>query len=273
MKQFERREAILTLLRETSGVVYIDDLVAQTGASPSTVRRDLRTLETAGELTALRGGAVRLNERMSELPVAAKELINIHEKRAIATAAADLVEDRDTIYVDSGTTTLQVLPLLRNVRVHVVTSNTHVLALRLDPRIQVTMLPGDYLADTGSVAGALTDRVLEDMFFDKAFIGANGCSRRAGVTTFDLREANKKRLAQEHSGETYVLVDHTKLGATALCRAFDLSQCTVICDQDDELLAAAKGRVIAGKAAEEDSQASRRRREEARVAPGDAGTG
>ncbi|MHA7191917.1 DeoR/GlpR family DNA-binding transcription regulator [Arthrobacter sp. MDT2-16] len=223
----------------------IDELIAATGASPSTVRRDIRVLEEAGQVVSLRGGAVRRDHRFIELPAAAKSLLNQPEKASIARAAASLVEDGDTIYLDSGTTATSMLEHLQGTRVHVITSNTQVFSGPISPTIDITVLGGDYLPDLGSIVGALTDRMLNDLFFDKAFIGTNGISRSAGITTFDIREANKKRLAHEHSQKTFVLADSSKLGQVSLCRAFDLIDATVITEKYAEVLQGAQDFILA----------------------------
>lgn len=243
MKSYARHELILDRVA-TGETVTLDELMDATGASPSTVRRDVRALERAGHVVSLRGGAIRVEDRTSELPAAAKALINREEKTAIAHAAAGLVRDNETIYVDSGTTALELVRSLHNVRAHVITSNTQVLALPLPKTLTVTALGGDFLPDIGSVAGTMTDRELAELFFDRAFIGATGVSTDAGVTTFDIREANKKRIVHSHSRETYVLADSSKLDRVSLCRAFGLSDCTIVTDADSPLLREARDVIV-----------------------------
>lgn len=243
MIQFERKRMILETLL-SADMVYIDDLVDSIGVSPSTVRRDIDALVKSGQVIALRGGAVRLNERLSELPSKAKALINKDAKVAIAAAAAREVSDGDTIYIDSGTTTLQMMPFLRGRRIQVVTSNTHLLNLLPDERMRITVLAGEYLASIGSIAGSLTERLLHDMFFDKAFIGASGCSAKAGLSTFDIREASKKRIVHDNSNESFVLIDSSKFGKSTLFKALELQECALITDRYHELLASARSYVV-----------------------------
>lgn len=244
MKSFARHQLILDHV-SSGEPVSIDDLIEATGASPSTVRRDIRTLEESGQVVSLRGGAIRLEESPRELPAAAKSLINPAEKAAIATAAAAIVDDGDTIYIDSGTSLTEFFRALHGVRAHVITSNTQILTLMPDPAVTITALGGDYLPDIGSVAGTITDRELGELYFDKAFIGATGISAAAGVTTFDIREANKKRIAYEHSRSTYVLADSSKFDHVSLCRAFMLAECTVVTNAHGDVLQSAKATIIA----------------------------
>lgn len=245
MIQYERKRAILEQLRGAQ-LAHIDDLVETTGASASTVRRDIDALVKSGQVIALRGGAIRLNNRLSELPAATKALINREAKQAIAAAAAALVTDGDTVYIDSGTTTLLMMPLLQSRRIHVITSNTQLLTMTPGEKMRVTILAGDYNASIGSISGSLTERLLGDLYFDKAFVGASGCSAKAGINTFDIREATKKRIVHDNSDEPYVLLDSSKFGKSTLCKALDLDECCVITDAYHELLGAAKSSIIAG---------------------------
>lgn len=245
MKQFARHQLILDTLRNGEAV-EISELVDATGASSSTVRRDLRVLEDSGRIVSLRGGYVRLNDRRFELPTAAKAQVNQLEKDVIATLAAATVQNDETIYLDSGTTATLVVSHLLDKRVHVITSNTHVLTLDLPRNLTITMLGGDYAPDIGSVAGPLTDQALADLYFDRSFIGVTGVSPGAGVTTYDLGEANKKRVVQAHSRVTYALADSSKFNQVSLCSAFKLSECVVISDRYDPLLDGAGGHITPG---------------------------
>lgn len=239
MIPYERRTRILSLLSEDA-FVLLDDLADALGVSGSTVRRDVAALADSGEVVALRGGGVRRTGRAAELSSSAKAELNLTAKRAIAMLAVKAVEDGDTVYLDSGTTTLQMLPLLEGRQIQIVTSSTQALAMVPDgPRVLV--LGGDYLASIGSVAGSWTERMLSDLFFDKAFLGASGCSRQAGVSTFDVREAAKKRLAHEHARETYVLADSSKFGVSTLHRALPVEECIILTERFDEVLESAKG--------------------------------
>lgn len=245
MIQYERKQLILDQLRG-SELAHIEELVDTTGASPSTVRRDIDALVRSGQVIALRGGAIKLNDRPYELPTSAKQLINREAKQAIAAAAAELVNDGDTVYIDSGTTTLQMMPLLRTRRIHVITSNTQIFSMAPGDKVRITILAGDWIASIGSIAGSLTERLLSELFFDKAFIGASGCSLKAGINTFDIREATKKRIVHDNSEESYVLLDSSKFGKSTLCKAFELSETSLITDEYHELLAGTKSYIVAG---------------------------
>lgn len=254
MKPSQRRERILALVREAE-VMTIDELVEVMGVSSSTVRRDINRLMEVGDLIALRGGSVRLNEQVSEPSTSAKALLNPAAKTVIAEVAANLVDDGDVIYLDSGSSALQMMPLLQHKRIQLVTSNMQVLALADDFAGSIIVLGGEYLPNLGSVVGPMTARELSQMSFDKAFIGASGCSRRGGINTFDMREASKKRIVHERTRRPYVLADSSKFGVDTFYTAIDLAECQVITEAYDELLESAQGYLIAAPPRHEDLSA------------------
>ena len=106
----------------------------------------------------------------------------------------------------------------------------------LETDINVIMIGGDVLKSTASIVGSITDNSLKDMFFDKAFIGATGYDLQSGINTPDSREANKKRIVKGNSSEVYVLADSSKSGKRTMCKAMELSECTIITEQKTELL-------------------------------------
>ena len=243
MIRFERKRLIIELLGK-SDVAYLGELAEATGSSESTVRRDVDDLVKEGEVVALRGGAVRLNQRMVELPTAVKALINKDEKTAIAAAAARQVTDGESIYIDAGTTALQMIPFLTGLNLQIVTSNTHLLSLAAQPGIRITVLAGEYLASTGSIVGSLTEDMLRRMFFDRAFIGASGVSARSGITTCDEREAMKKQIVHANSTQSFVLADHTKFDKSSTYQALKPSETVIITNVYHELLATAKDYIL-----------------------------
>ena len=105
MKSFARHQLILDRVALGDSIL-IDDLVTATGASPSTVRRDIRELERSGQVVSLRGGAIRAEERAAELPAALKSQINRDEKVAIARAAAAMVVEELRSYCANVVLTL-----------------------------------------------------------------------------------------------------------------------------------------------------------------------
>jgi len=231
MIPYIRRQMILDYMSGKE-VVYLKDISEFLNSSISTIRRDLGSLEKEGLVKLLNGGAATLQSRSYDLPVAKKSQINIEAKEIIAQKAADLVEDGDVIYIDSGTTTIIMMKFLKKKKITIVTSGLAFPRDQLTPDIKLIYLGGELLVDLESLVGTITEKQLLSMYFDKAFIGANGyCDQ--GVFTFDLREARKKEIVMNQSRKAYLLVDTSKEGKRGFARAFGLEDCILITERND----------------------------------------
>lgn len=236
MIPYERRKIMLAEL-ERCEIVSLDDFcTALSGVSESTIRRDLKTLETEGQVVLLRGGAAKMRTGSYDTPVNSRNLLHVREKELIAKEAAALVKDGEVIYVDAGSTCLRMIPFLKDKRITLVTTNAMIFPEIVESELDCTLLGGDILKSTASIVGPMTDNLLRDMFFDKAFIGATGYDLQSGINTPDYREANKKRIVKENSKEVYALVDSSKEGKRTMCKAFELSECVLITERETELL-------------------------------------
>lgn len=236
MIPYERRKRMLEEL-DKKEIVDLDELVAALKTvSHSTVRRDLKVLSDEGQVILLRGGGVKLKRGSSDTPVHSRSIINIKEKDMIAKRAAELVKDGEVVYIDSGTTPVRMLKYLRNKRISVVTTSTILLNELEGSRLECIVLGGHVNKSTASIVGPITDNLLREMHFDKAFLGASGYDVTAGVNTPDYQEANKKRIVKANSRECYVLADSSKEGKVTMCSAFDLSGITLITEKISENL-------------------------------------
>src|SRR5512136_656502 len=121
----QRWDNLRALIRDR-GVIRIEDLCRELKVSPATVRRDLDQLEQGGAIRRVHGGAVSVEGRMDEPLFADKTSLAAREKRRIAEAALAFVEPDDTIYLDGGSTVLELARLLRDrTNLTVVTNSLH----------------------------------------------------------------------------------------------------------------------------------------------------
>jgi DeoR family transcriptional regulator, fructose operon transcriptional repressor len=233
---YVRRKHILDLVTENE-IITLEELQKHLiMVSMSTIRRDVLYLQKQNLVQMLRGGAVKLDTKEEvEQPLTEKLQINLSAKARIAQYAAKLVHEGDTIYIDSGTTAAFMVDYLADRNITIVTSSLQVIADANKMKANILILGGEINKTIGSVSGPITDRQLEDIYFDKAFIGASGFSTISGINTFDIREASKKRIVQKNSKVTYVLVDSSKAGKNAMCRAFGLADCIVITDESNAI--------------------------------------
>ena len=154
--------------------------------------------------------------------------MNFEQKEIIARKAADLVQDGDCIYVDSGTTTISMLRYSKGKNVTVVSSSTQIIEYLPIKGVKCILLGGEVRADLASVFGALTEKMLTNMYFDKSFIGANGYVEDEGIYTYDPRESRKKEIVKENSQQVYVLMDTSKKNKRAFTKVFDFNKCVLI---------------------------------------------
>ena len=224
----ERHQLILSLLKEKE-VVRIQELVDTTGASESTIRRDLSELEEQRLLKRVHGGATALQNKIEEPTILEKAVKNEQQKIAIARYAASLVKERDSIFIDAGTTTNQMLSYLPE-NIIVVTSSPDIGLQLIKRNIKTILLGGELKAATLSVVGREAIKSISQYRFDKCFLGINGIDKHHGLTTPDPDEAYVKQLALQFSDERYVLCDSEKFSGVTFAKVADLRGITVITD-------------------------------------------
>lgn len=223
----ERQKVIIDLLKEKR-TIKIQEIVDVTNASESTIRRDLTELENEGKLKRIHGGATMLGGKFHEPSILDKTAKNIHEKQLIAKKASSLIQESDCVFLDAGTTTLQMIPYLEDKKVIVVTNGlTHV--EKLVEHGITTYLTGGYVkGKTGALVGPQTIDSIENYRFDKCFLGVNGFDLTFGYTTPDPEEAAVKRSASEYAKDTYILADGTKYEEVSFSNIGALDMATLI---------------------------------------------
>ena len=211
----ERHRRIHELLREQR-VVRVSVLSEQLGVSEVTIRRDLEVLERRGMLERTHGGAVATQWVRSEPAYRDAASTNPIEKRLIGAAAAALVEQGDALYLNGGTTTLQVFRHLRATGLKVATNHVGIALEAADRDVELLLLGGHYRAPSNSVVGPFATEALRRTHATKAFIGVEGISVGSGLTTPVAAEAEIARVMIEQTrGRVLVVADHSKIGTVA----------------------------------------------------------
>lgn len=229
----ERLEIILSLLKEKQ-IIKIKDIIDATNASESTIRRDLTELENQHKLERVFGGAMLPDKHSLEPNIADKSTINLQEKISIAQYAASLIEERECIFLDAGSTTFQMIPFLKDRELIVVTNGyTHVNSL-VEMGITTYVTGGLMKTRTGALVGTHTIKSLKNYRFDKCFLGVNGFHKDYGFTTPDPEEAAVKQLASSLARKTYVVADPAKYNKVSFAKVLDLEQATLIVSETDQ---------------------------------------
>ncbi|WP_077614129.1 DeoR/GlpR family DNA-binding transcription regulator [Caenibacillus caldisaponilyticus] len=222
----ERQRMILRILKE-KGAATVRELAEATRSSEATVRRDLHQLEEAGKLIRFHGGAETLGIKAEDRPVGERLTEMREEKAAIGRRAAAMVQKGDCIYLDAGTTTLQMIDHLPQ-DIVVVTNGLPVAERCLERDLKTYLIGGVVKPATKALVGRGALDALSQYRFDKCFIGINGIHLLHGLTTPDPEEAHIKRLAMELSEDIYVLADETKFGKISFALVHPLERLTII---------------------------------------------
>lgn len=207
----QRHKMILQELEKT-GNVTVARLVALTGASESSIRRDLVELDHLGFLKRVHGGATpipKVTETVED-PLAKRQLLNSNEKKRIARYAASLIEENDVVYLDAGSSTLEMIEYLNQKEAHYITNGLMQAQQLTLKGFHVVCLGGEIRNITGACVGANAIKALSRYHFSKGFFGTNGMDLKNGFTTPDSEEAAIKELAMERCQMCYVLADHSK---------------------------------------------------------------
>jgi DeoR/GlpR family transcriptional regulator of sugar metabolism len=223
-----RRDRLLELVA-SRGAVRLAELCRELGASPATVRRDLEELDGCGRLRRFHGGAVSLGKRLEEPLFDDKTAIAAREKHRIAEAALKLVGAGETVYLDGGSTVLELASLLRDRSDVTVVTNSLRAALELavkGPRL--ILVGGELRRLSQTLVGPLTAAILGELRPDKAFMGTMGMDPEGGLTTSDPAEAHTKRLAVAASRQVVLLAHSAKAGKSAFVRSGSLSDVDVL---------------------------------------------
>jgi DeoR family fructose operon transcriptional repressor len=212
----QRRERIQEYLA-IHQIARTADLCALLETSEATVRRDLEWLEAEGILERTHGGAIANQRLTSEPEYLQRVQKNPEEKRSIGALAASLIEERDIVFVNSGTTAAQVLHNIRADAGISVFSNNLVAALEMgETGFQHYLIGGEYQPRSKSVAGRFAIENLRQVYADKCIVGVDGISLKHGCTVPTNAEAEVVRLMIERTkGQVIVVADHSKWGVVS----------------------------------------------------------
>lgn len=226
----ERQQRILEILRENF-TIRVSRLSEILGVSEMTIRRDLDVLEKRGLVERTHGGAVFRQERVAgkfQFKNAIKE--NLNEKKQIARRAAAMIAPHDTIYIGEGTGAAMIVRYMEPaLPCSIFTNNLGIIAEANDIAAEIVVLGGSYDSATHSLAGPLTMEMIRQVNATKVFLGADGLSLSAGMTTPNLQVAIIDRSMIQHTrGKVIILSNHTKFGLVAEMSIVRLKQIDVL---------------------------------------------
>ena len=237
LSALDRREEIVRLVDEAQRV-GVSDLTTRFGVTDASIRRDLILLEEAGRLRRVHGGAVSRAAKIGAGTYATKLRINREEKARIANAAARLVHPGEVVLFDSGTTVAQVaaqMPAALRAP-NAITAVTYSLPV-IDElgsweAPHLVVIGGLYLPDYRAFVGPQTIERLRDLTADVIFLGCDGLTVEAGLTTPHVLAAEVGAVATARSRRVIVVADASKLGRQGFAPIVSLAEVDVLITDD-----------------------------------------
>lgn len=220
----QRQNEILNIARAT-GRVVVDDLVRRFEVSAQTIRKDLNDLCDQRLLARIHGGAI-IASGVENLAYEARRFVAADEKKAIGIAAAALIPNGSSLFINIGTTTEEVASALNDHEdLLVITNNLNVaMMLYRHPRIEVIVAGGTVRRGDGAVIGSTAINLIGQFKVDYAIIGASAIDETGALLDFDYREVQAAQAIIANARSVMLVADSSKLQRKAAVRIADFSQ-------------------------------------------------
>lgn len=212
----QRREKIQEYLA-IHQIARTADLCDLLETSEATVRRDLEWMEQKGILERTHGGAILSQRMILEQEYQQRVQHHPEEKRKIGELAATLIEDGDIVFINSGTTSTQVLQhIRRDARITVFTNNVSAVMELGDPGFHYHMIGGEFQPRSNSLAGRFALDNLNLVYANKAILGVDGISLKHGCTVPTLPESEVvRKMIERTKGQIIIAADYSKWGVVS----------------------------------------------------------
>jgi DeoR/GlpR family transcriptional regulator of sugar metabolism len=225
----ERKRKISQFIEENKKAT-VTELSELFGVSESTIRRDLEELDEQGVIQRAHGGAVVVERAAPEPPIIQRIAENEEKKRKIGKAAAELVRNGETVFLGSGTTTLEVARnLVKRDNLTVITNALNIANLFAGkPNIAVIIVGGLLRHSELSMIGHITEQALKELHADKVIMGMRAVSIEEGLTSDYLSETMTDRTIIQFAPEVILVADHTKFGKVSTAYVAPVGQITTL---------------------------------------------
>jgi len=233
-----REKQILQTLTEDPSTPS-QELAKRFGVSVVTIRTDLKNLAARGVITRTHGGALPAFHKS----ITNRQAVRSEEKHRIAKAAADLVQEGDTIMIVAGTTTALIAKyLLGKGNIHIVTDSTLILPyVRANPALNLTVVGGEFRGSSESFVGPQALEAVERFNCKMAFLGTDGFSLERGLTTHLIEGAEMVKVMAAHADKSILLADSSKYGRSGFVSIMPLKTMdTLISDTEFDPVVAAQ---------------------------------
>jgi DeoR family ulaG and ulaABCDEF operon transcriptional repressor len=230
-----KRFRLILAAAEAQGIVTVQEMMERLGASSATVRRDISELAKARELYKVHGGAEALGHTqrsgMRQFSLDYANATSLRQKIAIADKAVSLCSDDESVIINGGSTTYQMVHALQNRTMQVLTNSLPIAAyLFAHSNVRLQVPGGEVYRDQHIILSPFDNDTIRNYSASKLFMGAS-CLNRSGLLESDPRLIQAERKILSQASELIVLIDSSKftgVGSLILCPLTDID--TVICD-------------------------------------------
>lgn len=187
----------------------LDELVTVFEVSKNTIRRDVQELVDRGELKKVYGGVSVIHKKLESFED--RQVRNQQQKVLISKKASSFVEDGDFIFIDSGTTTIEMFEFIKDKNITIFTNSIDFIVRALPfENLNVISIGGMLERKTNALVNPRNMDLLKDYNIKKAFMASTGISLVNGVTNASPLESELKKTVVNRSAEVYLLVDQDK---------------------------------------------------------------
>ncbi|WP_177173450.1 DeoR/GlpR family DNA-binding transcription regulator [Propionispora vibrioides] len=236
MLGLERRQKIMECLKQNNKV-YVNELSKLFQVTEETIRRDLEKLENEGLLYRSHGGAVLKDPIIEDLSFSKRSVENSPAKQIIADKAKLLINDGDTIMVDSSTTAQALIHLLVNKKnITIITNSIKLLNDFADTDFTMISTGGDLRSHSFAQVGTAACKALSRYYVDFAIISCKGIDREKGIMESNEAESDIKQQMVRQVRSTLLLVDHSKFDKISFIKTLDFTDVDyIVTDQKPDI--------------------------------------
>lgn len=234
MKKIEERQEEIRNILSINEHIRVEELAARLHVTGATIRSDLREMEKRQEISRSRGGVSLVRPQIVDLKVKEKIFINAEQKMKIAMAAVQLIKNRDSIMMMSGTTMEAMARQIgTTVELNVVTPSIPIaFTLAAKENVEILVLGGKLTHTSLSVRDEYTIQGLNNVFCTKLFTSCDGLDFGTGVVTATNEEARLTSTMMKSAAKTILLADSSKFGKTGFGRISRLEDIDTIITDD-----------------------------------------
>lgn len=224
--KFEREAAMLKINQRQSEIyqyikknesAHVQELLSIFPVSPPTLRKDLACLEDAGLIIRTHGAARIASNEVTMTPFEARSSLHKSAKEAIARKAVTLIENNDSIILDSGTTTLELAKLLVDRQNLTVFTNSLPIAMTFsNSPVNVTVIGGILLGKNLSLEGPDAEAFFQRIEVNKTFISSSGVRPQSGLVNSSSIEASIKKSMMDAGDQVYAVLDSAKFSTPSI---------------------------------------------------------